>query len=69
MVFFGVGRVCLFFMYLMFFDEFFVVMGYVGWIEVKWNVFLVEFLFEVLYGKLVESFCNYLMVGGMFEFV
>ena len=66
---FGVGRVRSLFMYPMSFDEFLVATGHVGWIEAKQNASPAEPLFEALHGKLVESFRNYLMVGGMPESV
>ncbi len=69
MAFFGVGRVRSLFMYPMSFDEFLAATGHAGWIEAKRNASPAEPLFEALHGKLVESFRNYLMVGGMPESV
>ena len=66
---FGVGRVRSLFMYPMSFDEFLVATGNAGWIEAKQNASPDNPLFEALHGKLVESFRNYLMVGGMPESV
>lgn len=66
---FGVGRVRSLFMYPMSFDEFLAATGHTGWIEAKRNASPAEPLFEALHGKLVESFRNYLMVGGMPESV
>lgn len=66
---FGVGRVRSLFMYPMSFDEFLAATGHAGWIEAKRNASPAEPLFEALHGKLVESFRNYLMVGGMPESV
>lgn len=66
---FGVGRVRSLFMYPMSFDEFLVATGNNTWIEVKQNSSFDNPVFEALHGKLVESFRNYLIIGGMPEVV
>lgn len=66
---FGVGRVRSLFMYPMSFDEFLVATGHEGWIEIKQKADAGNPVFDALHGKLVESFRNYLMVGGMPEAV
>lgn len=66
---FGVGRVRSLFMYPMSFDEFLIATGHASWIEAKQNAAFDKPLFEALHGKLIESFRNYLIVGGMPEAV
>lgn len=66
---FGVGRVRSLFMYPMSFDEFLVAIGKDTWVEAKRKASPENPLFDALHGKLVESFRNYLMVGGMPESV
>ncbi len=66
---FGVGRVRSLFMYPMSFDEFLIATGNNTWIEVKQNSSFENPVFEALHGKLVESFRNYLIIGGMPEVV
>ncbi len=66
---FGVGRVRSLFMYPMSFDEFLIATGNATWIDVKQNASPDSPVFEALHGKLIESFRNYLMVGGMPESV
>lgn len=66
---FGVGRVRSLFMYPMSFDEFLVATGNAGWLDVKKHASPGNPVFDVLHNRLVESFRNYLMVGGMPEAV
>ncbi len=66
---FGVGRVRSLFMYPMSFDEFLEATGRKAWLEEKRKASPDSPVFEALHGKLVESFRNYLMVGGMPEAV
>lgn len=66
---FGVGRVRSMFMYPMSFDEFLVASGQSGWITAKHAASPESPLFDALHLKLVESFRNYLLVGGMPESV
>lgn len=66
---FGVGRVRSLFMYPMSFDEFLTASGHAGWVDVKQSASPAAPLFGALHEKLVETFRNYLMVGGMPEAV
>lgn len=66
---FGVGRVRSLFMYPMSFDEFLVATGHTAWVEAKREASPEKPLFEALHEKLVESFREYLLVGGMPESV
>ena len=66
---FGVGRIHSLFMYPMSFDEFLVASKKEVWIEAKQNATSSSPVFEALHEKLVESFRNYLMIGGMPEAV
>lgn len=66
---FGVGRVRSLFMYPMSFDEFLFANGNTAWVEAKQNSTPDNPIFDALHSKLVESFRNYLLVGGMPEAV
>ena len=66
---FGVGRVRSLFMYPMSFDEFLFANGNTAWVEAKQNSTPDNPIFDALHSKLVESFRNYLLVGGMPESV
>ncbi|MCM1041952.1 MAG: AAA family ATPase [Bacteroides sp.] len=66
---FGVGRVRSLFMYPMSFDEFLLAAGHETWLEAKREAAPENPLFEALHERLVESFRNYLIVGGMPESV
>ncbi|MCM1530644.1 MAG: ATP-binding protein [Bacteroides sp.] len=66
---FGVGRVRSLFMYPMSFDEFLLATGHETWLEAKREASPENPVFAALHEKLVESFRNYLIVGGMPESV
>lgn len=66
---FGVGRVRSLFMYPMSFDEFLLANGNISWINTKQDSAPDNPIFDALHNKLVESFRNYLLVGGMPEAV
>lgn len=66
---FGVGRVRSLFMYPMSFDEFLMATGHTAWVEAKREASSEKPLFDALHEKLVESFREYLLVGGMPESV
>lgn len=66
---FGVGRIHSLFMHPMSFDEFLMASDKNIWIESKKNASPEAPIFDALHKKLVESFRNYLMIGGMPEAV
>lgn len=66
---FGVGRIHSLFMHPMSFDEFLMASDKNIWIESKQNASPEAPIFDALHKKLVESFRNYLMIGGMPEAV
>ncbi len=66
---FGVGRIHSLFMHPMSFDEFLMASDKNIWIESKQNASPETPIFDALHKKLVESFRNYLMIGGMPEAV
>lgn len=66
---FGVGRVRSLFMYPMSFDEFLVATGKTSWLQAKMEASPENPIFDALHAKLVDSFRNYLMVGGLPEAV
>lgn len=66
---FGVGRIHSLFMHPMSFDEFLMASDKNSWIAAKQDASPIAPIFDALHQKLVESFRNYLMVGGMPEAV
>lgn len=66
---FGVGRVSSLFIYPMSFDEFLTATGKAGLLRAKRKSDADHPLEEAFYGKLVEAFRSYMLVGGMPEAV
>lgn len=66
---FGVGRVSSLFIYPMSFDEFLTATGKAGLLRAKRKSDANHPLEEAFYGKLVEAFRSYMLVGGMPEAV